>query len=132
VQDGDVPTQRQADVARTGIDAGADLVLGHHPHVLQGAEIYKNRLILYSMGDFVFDARTVDEAEGGIFEIYYRPGEGLQLWMTPVSISPWRMGPEYPEAAERDRILLRFARLSAARGAALRIADGLAFLDCPF
>jgi hypothetical protein len=132
VQDSDVPTQRQADVAHAGIDAGADLVLGHHPHVLQGAELYKNRLILYSMGDFVFDARTADEAEGGIFEIYYRPGEGLQMWMTPVSISPWRMGPEYPQAAERDRILLRFARLSAARGTALRIADGLAFLDCPF
>jgi hypothetical protein len=132
VQDSDVPTQRQVDVARAAIDAGADLILGHHPHVLQGAEIYKNRLVLYSMGDFVFDARTADEAESGIFEVYYRPGEGLRLWMTPVSISRWRMGPEYPAAAERDRILLRFARLSAARGTSVRIADGLAFLDCPF
>jgi poly-gamma-glutamate capsule biosynthesis protein CapA/YwtB (metallophosphatase superfamily) len=39
--------------ARTVIDAGADLVLGHGPHVLRGIEIYKDRLIAYSLGNFV-------------------------------------------------------------------------------
>ena len=38
--------------ARTVIDAGADLVIGHGPHVLRGMEIYKDRLIAYSMGNF--------------------------------------------------------------------------------
>ena len=38
--------------ARTVIDAGADLILGHGPHVLRGMEIYKNRLVVYSMGNF--------------------------------------------------------------------------------
>jgi poly-gamma-glutamate capsule biosynthesis protein CapA/YwtB (metallophosphatase superfamily) len=38
--------------ARTVIDAGADLVLGHGPHVLRGMEIYKDRLVVYSMGNF--------------------------------------------------------------------------------
>jgi poly-gamma-glutamate capsule biosynthesis protein CapA/YwtB (metallophosphatase superfamily) len=38
--------------ARTVIDAGADLILGHGPHVLRGMEIYKDRLIVYSMGNF--------------------------------------------------------------------------------
>jgi len=132
VQDKDVPTHRQADVARASIDAGADLILGHHPHVLQAAEVYKRRLILYSMGDFVFDARSADEAEGGIFEVYYRPGKGLKLWMAPVRIMPSRMGPEYPAAAERDQTLRRFAQMSAARGTAVTIVNGLAYLDCPF
>ncbi len=132
VQDDSAITNRQVDVARACIDSGADLILGHHPHVLQGAEIYKNRLILYSMGDFVFDARTVEEAEGAIFEIYYRPNEGLHLWMTPVYIPASRMGPEYPPAPKRDRILRRFAQLSAERSAALQIVDGLGFLNCPF
>jgi len=132
VQDSSSITNRQVDVAHASIDAGADLILGHHPHVLQGAEVYKNRLILYSIGDFVFDARTADEAAGGIFAVYCRPGEGLRLWMTPVCIPASRMGPEYPPVVERDRILSRFARLSAARGAAVQIIDGLAFLDCPF
>lgn len=36
------------------IDAGADLVVGHHPHVIQGMEVYKNRTIFYSMGDFCY------------------------------------------------------------------------------
>ncbi len=38
--------------ARTVIDAGADLVLGHGPHVMRGMEMYKDRLIVYSMGNF--------------------------------------------------------------------------------
>lgn len=42
-------------VARHSIDAGADLVIAHHPHVLQGAEWYKDRLINYSLGNFIFD-----------------------------------------------------------------------------
>jgi poly-gamma-glutamate synthesis protein (capsule biosynthesis protein) len=132
VEDSDVPTERQVAVAHASIDSGADLVVGHHPHVLQGAEIYRNRLILYSVGDFIFDPGTTDEAESGIFEIYYGAGRGLQLRMTPVIIPASRMGPEYPSPAERDCILERFGRLSASRRAALAIANGIAFLDCPF
>ena len=37
------------------VDAGADLVIGHHPHVVQTMEQYKDRYILYSLGNFVFD-----------------------------------------------------------------------------
>ncbi len=37
------------------IDAGADLVIGGHPHVTQGAEYYQGKLIVYSLGNFVFD-----------------------------------------------------------------------------
>jgi len=132
VQDSETPTHRQADVARASIDAGADLILGHHPHVLQGAEVYRRRLILYSMGDFVFDARTLDEAESGIFEVYYRPGAGLELWMAPVRITPSRMGPEYPDSVERDRILRRFVRMSDARNTGITIVNGLGYLNCPF
>lgn len=45
----------QISPGRTFIDAGADIIIGHHPHVVQGIEIYNNRLILYSLGNFVFD-----------------------------------------------------------------------------
>lgn len=45
----------QADMARTLIDAGADLIIGHHPHVVEGVEVYKNKLIFYSLGNFIFD-----------------------------------------------------------------------------
>ena len=48
----------QTDLAHTLIDAGADLVVGSHPHVIQGAEVYHSRLILYSLGNFVFGGNT--------------------------------------------------------------------------
>jgi capsule synthesis protein PGA_cap len=47
-------------LARSLVDAGADLVLGHHPHVLQGWERYRGGVILYSLGNFVFDEANID------------------------------------------------------------------------
>ena len=49
------PDERQRGLARRMIDAGADLVIGGHPHVTQGAEYYRGKLIVYSLGNFVFD-----------------------------------------------------------------------------
>ena len=48
------PTSEQVDLAHYAIDNGCDLVLGGHPHVLQGVERYKDRYICYSLGNFVF------------------------------------------------------------------------------
>ncbi len=45
----------QREIARAAVDAGADLVLGGHPHVLQGVEFYQEKPIVYSMGNLVFD-----------------------------------------------------------------------------
>ena len=48
-------TRSQLTLGRAAVDAGAGLIVGHHPHVLQGVEVYKRSLILYSLGNFVFD-----------------------------------------------------------------------------
>ena len=48
------PTSDQIAMAHAAIDAGSDLVLGHHPHVLQGIEVYKGKYICYSLGNFCF------------------------------------------------------------------------------
>ena len=50
------PTDRQRQLARRMIDAGADAVVGGHPHVTQGVDTYKGKLIVYSLGNFVFDS----------------------------------------------------------------------------
>lgn len=50
----DAPARWQIDTAHAFIDAGADVVIGHHPHVLQGIERYKHGVIAYSLGNFVF------------------------------------------------------------------------------
>lgn len=62
-------TAEQRSLAHAAVDAGADLVLGHHPHVIQGLEIYKNKLIAYSMGDFVFDHRNRVTGEAFILRV---------------------------------------------------------------
>ncbi len=49
------PSQKQIDFAHAAIDAGATLVIGHHPHVVQPREMYRGREIYYSLGNFVFD-----------------------------------------------------------------------------
>jgi poly-gamma-glutamate capsule biosynthesis protein CapA/YwtB (metallophosphatase superfamily) len=50
----DVPVDHQKELARAYIDAGADLVVGGHPHVLQGFESYRDKWIAYSLGNFIF------------------------------------------------------------------------------
>ena len=62
----EAPNQLQVDLAHAAIDAGADLVLGHHPHVLQGIEEYRGGLIVYSLGNFLFDFDAIDYAQPGL------------------------------------------------------------------
>ncbi len=63
----------QQKLARKIIDAGADLIIGHHPHVVQEIEIYNNKLIFYSLGNFVFDQYFSQQTQQGLavaLEIY--------------------------------------------------------------
>lgn len=48
-------TERQVSIAHALVDNGADVIFGHHPHVVEPFEIYKNKVIFYSLGNFVFD-----------------------------------------------------------------------------
>ena len=52
------PNSRQTTLARLAIDEGADLVCGHHPHILQGIETYKGKNIVYSLGNFCFGGNS--------------------------------------------------------------------------
>lgn len=51
------PSPQQKQMGRQLIDAGADAIIGHHPHVLQDTEMYKGKLIAYSLGNLIFDQR---------------------------------------------------------------------------
>jgi hypothetical protein len=126
-----LPNQRQRNTAHAAINAGADLVLGHHPHTLEGIEAYKGKPILYSMGNFVFDQREGERMESAIFRLDYARGWGWQIMAKPVWIPRSRMGPIYPEAARRDKILARLAKISKPLGTTLQIKDGKAWLRIP-
>mgnify|MGYP003440296470 CR=1 FL=1 len=56
--------QNQQDIAHRLIDEGADVIFGHHPHVIQEVEVYKNKAIFYSLGNFVFDQNFGDTTVG--------------------------------------------------------------------
>jgi poly-gamma-glutamate capsule biosynthesis protein CapA/YwtB (metallophosphatase superfamily) len=58
-------TSFQTELAKTAIDAGADLIIGHHPHVVQRYEMYKGKYIFYSLGNFVFDQYFSEETMTG-------------------------------------------------------------------
>jgi len=66
------PTQFQIEFSRAFIDAGADLVIGHHPHIIQPNEKYKDGWIFYSLGNFVFDQNFSEETmRGQILKILF-------------------------------------------------------------
>lgn len=66
------PNQRQTNFARGVVDAGADLVIGHHPHWTQPVERYKGKYIFYSLGNFVFDQMWSRKTrEGEAVKIYF-------------------------------------------------------------
>jgi gamma-polyglutamate biosynthesis protein CapA len=62
----DKPEESTRGLARSFIDAGADLIIGAHPHVIQPVEIYKGKAIFYSLGNFVFDQDFSTETRQGL------------------------------------------------------------------
>jgi poly-gamma-glutamate synthesis protein (capsule biosynthesis protein) len=86
-----VPSREQRALAHTLIDAGADAVVGHHPHVLQGIERYGRGVIAYSLGNFVFGGNRRDTYDTGMLEIRLSAG-GAEYTFVPVRIDHWRAG----------------------------------------
>ncbi len=58
--------KKQVRLAHEFVDAGVDLIIGHHPHVVQNHEVYHDRLILYSLGNFIFDQYFSEETQRGL------------------------------------------------------------------
>jgi poly-gamma-glutamate synthesis protein (capsule biosynthesis protein) len=83
------PDGSQVAFAHALIDAGADAIVGHHPHVLQGIERYGRGVIAYSLGNFVFGGNDRETYNTGIFEIRLGIG-GAGYAFIPVRIDRWR------------------------------------------
>ncbi len=88
-----VPEQSQQTLARFTVDAGADLVLGHHPHVLQGIEEYNGKFIVYSLGNFMFGGnRNPADKDTFVFQQTFHLEDGQltnkkDIQVVPFSIS---------------------------------------------
>ena len=87
------PIKAQVEFAHAAIDAGATLVVGHHPHVVQPKEVYRGRLIFYSLGNFVFDQFQREATQHGeIAEVDFLGKQIFANYIWPVRIT--RTGPE--------------------------------------
>ncbi|HHM01544.1 MAG TPA: CapA family protein [Caldithrix abyssi] len=90
------PQKEQIRLAHQVIEAGADLIIGHHPHVLQGVELYKGKAVFYSLGNFIFggNSRTHEFSAVARVEISRRDGEvSIKPFLMPVEIDHWQPAP---------------------------------------
>jgi poly-gamma-glutamate synthesis protein (capsule biosynthesis protein) len=81
----------QIELGHQAIDWGADLVLGHHPHVLQEIEVYKGRLIAYSLGNFVFGSESNRTNTSMILLLTFRGNTLSKVEAVPLDVNNYRV-----------------------------------------
>jgi len=116
------PDSIQKELAHIAVDEGAHLVLGHHPHVLQGIEVYKGRNIVYSLGNFCFGGnKNPSDKDTMIFQQTFTITEGVVAEdnvnkVIPCSLSSKSSYNNYQpmvlDGEERDRVMKRIETYS--------------------
>lgn len=129
-------TAYQQEYARRMIDAGAELIIGHHPHILQGIECYQGKYICYSLGNFAFGGNDVAKAaslETMLIRAYFEQREGktqctglsaVPCYITShrdLTVNNYRPQPLFGSQAQKA--IRRVLRLSAA------LPNGITQLD---
>jgi poly-gamma-glutamate capsule biosynthesis protein CapA/YwtB (metallophosphatase superfamily) len=109
-----IPKDYQKQFGHLAVDSGADLVIGHHPHVLQGLELYKNRLIAYSLGNFVFGSNSQTSRDSAILVATVGSAGIIQAVIHPISVynDQVHFRPEIMTGSEKDRVISVLNELS--------------------
>lgn len=122
-------TARQQTDYRRLIDAGADVIIAAHPHVVEPIEIYKNKLIAYSLGNFVFDQYFSSDTQQGLM-LKLTFGSQLTIKFIPLDLT--RVQPKVAGDALRQKILNRVATTSiGTRAQKSMLASGSLTLPSP-
>lgn len=121
----------QRNLAHTAVDAGAVLVLGHHPHVLQGIERYKNGLILYSLGNFAFGSYSRRATRSVIAQCTFENAQLISLQLIPINVNNvevvFQPLPLIGDAA--DEVIAGLQGLSRPLGTWIRNNDGVGVVN---
>ena len=110
-------TQKQVDIAKLAVNAGADLVIMHHPHVVQGMSIFNNRSVCYSLGNFCFggnkNVRAIESLVVAATLSFSDDGEylGQQIDLYPAHISGTQPRTNYQPLLVTGRDAKRVMRL---------------------
>lgn len=103
----------QAELGHLLIDTGFEMVIGHHPHVVQDIELYGEGIIFYSLGNFIFDQYWNDDvSEGLMLELVVEPKE-LAVVLHPVETRTTRVKPRLMSELETATFLEKLARRSS-------------------
>lgn len=101
------PNAEQVTFARAAIDAGAEMVIGHHPHVTQTVERYKGKYIFYSLGNFVFDQMwSLETRRGLMIKAYFNRGGVSKIDLLPMLIEDYSR-PDFLEGEGEQAVLSR-------------------------
>ncbi len=119
----DYPSRDQIIFGHILVDAGADVVIGHHPHVIQGIEFYNNKVIAYSTGNFIFTSSSFKSREGIIFQVEAENGRIARARAIPTGI--FNAQPRVLSGTDRQRVLKRLNTLSKGMNTEI---DGEGFL----
>ena len=121
------PLSYQRALAHAVIDAGAALVIGHHPHVIEGAERYRRGLIAYSLGNFVFDQHEERGKRGLVLGCEVNHLGVKRAVLVPIVIRENQTRP--PEPWEVVDILRTVELYSAVLGTDVTIQNGLGWVE---
>lgn len=101
---------RQQQEAHQLIDAGADVVLGSHPHVVQPMEIYHNKAIFYSLGNFLFDQTFSQKTQQGLGVGIVFNSSRIEYYLFPTKIKDFQV--ILPNQNENGTLLKELAEKS--------------------
>lgn len=118
----DGPTGNTELRLKTAIDAGADLVIAHHPHVAQGFEIYQGKLIAYSMGNFIFDQYFPSTPQSFMLNVWMDGEQFHRAEVIPIYLKGYIPTPA--TGIQRHALMKRVSRLSAKNGVNIDVSGG--------
>lgn len=123
----ETPKDYQRELAHISIDSGAQIVLGHHPHVLQGIEYYGNGIIFYSLGNFAFGSYSKSSTESIIARITVTD-EGIgKVEALPINVNNYEVHfqPKLLTGEKGHPLISRLSGLSEPLGSRLVFAENI-------
>ena len=107
------PNHQQQEFARKAIEAGADLVIGHHPHWVQTTEIYQGKPIIYSLGNLIFDQMWSKETQqGALAKVIFKNNDIISLELIPVKIKDYGQAEIISEITEKQNLFSKMGLIN--------------------
>lgn len=107
---------------KSALDAGAALAIAHHPHVTQGIELYNNKLIAYSMGNFIFDQNFSATQHSLILYVWLDEGKFHRAEIVPLYVKGYKPTPA--TGTNRYTVMKRLTELSKQRNTKITMSGG--------